>query len=147
MMGNKINQISPVNQINQITNAGTLKLQQASTQLQVQTNASAGIKTGAAKSSFADLLQQEVDRSQNVQFSRHAAQRVQERGIEMTENLLQDLNQAISKAREKGAKDVVVIGQQGAFIVNIPNNVVVTTMTSQEMKQNIFTNIDSAVLL
>ena len=65
----------------------------------------------------------------------------------MTDSLLSDLNQAVGKAREKGAKDVVVIGQQGAFIVNIPNNVVVTTMTSQEMKQNIFTNIDSAVLL
>ena len=42
---------------------------------------------------------------------------------------------------------MVVIGEQGAFIVNVPNNVVVTTMTNQEMKQNIFTNIDSAVLI
>ncbi len=72
---------------------------------------------------------------------------MEQRGIEVTDSLLNDLNQAVGKAREKGAKDVVVIGQQGAFIVNIPNNVVVTTMTSQEMKQNIFTNIDSAVLL
>lgn len=72
---------------------------------------------------------------------------MEQRGIEVTDSLLSDLNQAVGKAREKGAKDVVVIGQQGAFIVNIPNNVVVTTMTSQEMKQNIFTNIDSAVLL
>ncbi len=97
---------------------------------------------------FGILLQNAMeDDRQNVRFSRHAAARVQQRGIEMTDSLLSDLNQAVGKAREKGAKDVVVIGQQGAFIVNIPNNVVVTTMTSQEMKQNIFTNIDSAVLL
>ena len=88
-----------------------------------------------------------MEDSQKVRFSKHAAARVEQRGIEVTDNLLNDLNQAVGKAREKGAKDVVVIGQQGAFIVNIPNNIVVTTMTSQEMKQNIFTNIDSAVLL
>lgn len=96
---------------------------------------------------FGALLRNAMEDGQNVRFSKHAAARVEQRGIEVTDSLLKDLNQAVGKAREKGAKDVVVIGQQGAFIVNIPNNVVVTTMTSQEMKQNIFTNIDSAVLL
>ena len=96
---------------------------------------------------FGALLQNAMEDSQNVRFSKHAAARVEQRGIEVTDSLLKDLNQAVGKAREKGAKDVVVIGRQGAFIVNIPNNVVVTTMTSQEMKQNIFTNIDSAVLM
>lgn len=96
---------------------------------------------------FGALLRNAMEDDQNVRFSKHAAARVEQRGIEVTDSLLKDLNQAVGKAREKGAKDVVVIGQQGAFIVNIPNNVVVTTMTSQEMKQNIFTNIDSAVLL
>ena len=88
-----------------------------------------------------------MEDSDKVRFSKHAATRVEQRGIQVTESLLNDLNQAIGKAREKGAKDVVVIGEQGAFIVNVPNNVVVTTMTNQEMKQNIFTNIDSAVLI
>ena len=65
----------------------------------------------------------------------------------MTDTLLQNLNQAVKKAQEKGAKDVVVIGESGAFIVNVPNNIVVTTMSGAEMKDNIFTNIDSAVLM
>ena len=65
----------------------------------------------------------------------------------MTDSLLTDLNQAVAKAQEKGAKDVVVIGKSGAFIVNVPNNIVVTTMSGAEMKENIFTNIDSAVLI
>ena len=47
----------------------------------------------------------------------------------------------------KGARDVVIIGKDGAFIVNVPHNLVVTTMNGTEMKDNIFTNIDSAVLL
>ena len=124
--------------INQITNVGALSLQHASAQLQAQTQRN-GVQ-------FSELLQREADRT-SVHFSKHAAQRVQERGIQMTDSLLGDLNQADQKARDKGARDVVVIGQSGAFIVNIPNNVVVTTMSGTEMKDNIFTNIDSAVLM
>lgn len=126
--------------VNQITNAGTLKLQRAQTVLQPQGNTGSNVQ-------FADLLQKEVKGPQSVQFSKHAALRVQQRGIEMTEGLLSDLNQAVKKAQEKGARDVAVIGENGAFIVNVPNNVVITTMSGAEMKENIFTNIDSAVLI
>lgn len=126
--------MNKINQINQITNAGDLKLKHAAAQ------AEQGVQ-------FGEVLKQRIGSQQNVQFSKHAAQRVQQRGIEMTDGLMNDLNQAIQKAREKGAKDVVVIGEKGAFIVNVPNNVVVTTMSGTEMKENIFTNIDSAVLI
>ncbi len=101
---------------------------------------------GQCSSGFADALQEEFSRSK-VQFSKHAAQRMESRGVEMTPGLLQDLNSAVSKAREKGSRDVVVISSSGAFIVNVPNNTVITTMTGAEMKENIFTNIDSAVLI
>ena len=117
-----------------------LKLQSASLQLQKTADTTAGVQ-------FSDRLLQEAQKAQSVQFSKHAARRVQERGINMTDNLLNDLNQAVQKARAKGARDVVIIGESGAFIVNVPNNVVVTTMSGTEMKENIFTNIDSAVLM
>lgn len=128
-----------MNNVNQITNAGTLKLQHAQA-LQIGANTGNNVQ-------FADILQKESDKAQSVQFSKHAAQRVRQRGIEMTDTLMQNLNQAVKKAQEKGAKDVVVIGESGAFIVNVPNNIVVTTMSGAEMKENIFTNIDSAVLM
>ena len=70
-----------------------------------------------------------------------------ERNVELTPELAGSLKTAVEKARDKGAKDVVVIGSSSAFIVNVTNNTVVTTMNAQEMKNNIFTNIDSAVLL
>lgn len=130
-----------MSKINQITNAGALKLQHATAGLQTKPNVE---KTGVQ---FAELLQKEAGKVSSVQFSKHAALRVQERGIEMTDHLLADLNQAVQKAKAKGAKDVVIIGENGAFIVNVPNNVVVTTMSEREMKDNIFTNIDSAVLM
>lgn len=98
---------------------------------------------------FEKLLKEQLDHQEQpeLQFSKHAAARVEQRGIELNQSVLDGLRQAVDKARDKGARDVVVIGTQGAFIVNIPNNTVVTTMTPTEMKDNIFTNIDSAVLM
>ena len=65
----------------------------------------------------------------------------------MVSQMMSDLEPAVEVARKKGAKDVAIIGAQGVFIVNVPNNTVVTTMGQQDMKERVFTNIDSAVLL
>lgn len=97
-------------------------------------------------SGFQQAMQDELSRT-GLQFSKHAAERMVQRGVEMTPALAEDLSAAVEKARDKGAKDVVVIGTQSAFIVSVSNNTVITTMNAQEMKNNIFTNIDSAVLL
>lgn len=104
-------------------------------------------ETGA---SFETLLQEQLNKNgqaQGVQFSKHAQERVDQRGISLTESLLSDLNQAVEKARAKGARDVVIFDAKQAFIVNVPNNTVVTTISGNEMKNNVFTNIDSAVIL
>lgn len=95
---------------------------------------------------FQQAMQEELSRT-GLQFSKHAAERLTQRGVELTPTLTEELNTAVEKARNKGAKDVVVIGPQSAFIVSVTNNTVITTMNAQEMKNNIFTNIDSAVLL
>lgn len=97
--------------------------------------------------SFSQMLHSRIGGQEGLQFSRHAAERAAQRGIEMSDSFLNQLQSAVEKARQKGAKDVVVISEKGAFIVNVPNNTVVTTMSGNEMKENIFTNIDSAVLL
>lgn len=97
--------------------------------------------------SFSEMLHSRIGEKEGLHFSRHAAERANQRGIEMSDSFLNDLQSAVEKARLKGAKDVVIISERGAFIVNVPNNTVVTTMSGNEMKENIFTNIDSAVLM
>jgi len=98
------------------------------------------------KPDFGALYEKEIQKT-GLQFSKHAAMRMSERKVELTPELAGSLKTAVEQARDKGAKDVVVIGSSSAFIVNVTNNTVVTTMNAQEMKNNIFTNIDSAVLL
>lgn len=97
--------------------------------------------------SFEQILKNQIQENKELKFSKHAQERAQQRGIEVTPSLMSELEKAVDKAREKGAKDLAVIGQNEAFIVNVPNKVVITTMSYLELKNNIFTNIDSAVII
>ena len=101
--------------------------------------------TGERQTGLDELLQEKAKVGLN--FSKHAAKRLGERGISVDNQLMSDLEHAVEKKKKKGAKDVAIIGAQGVFIVNVPNNMVVTTMGQQDMKERVFTNIDSAVLL
>lgn len=100
-----------------------------------------------ASGSFDTMLRQEIQKTEGLQFSKHSKERIEQRGISLTDELMADLNAAAGKARLRGARDVVMIGQDAAFIVSVTNNMVVTAMNGEEMKDNIFTNIDSAVIL
>lgn len=105
------------------------------------------VKNESIKQDFSSILNEKLEKSNLLQFSKHSKERIEQRGIEITDTLIKQLNTAADVARTKGAKDVVMIGSDAAFIVNIPNNVIITAMNGNEMKNNIFTNIDSAVLL
>lgn len=102
-------------------------------------------QTGGNQVSFEKLLQESA--REGLNFSKHAAKRMNERGIAVDSQLMSNLEHAVEGARKKGARDVAVIGAQGVFIVNVPNNTVVTTMSQSDMKERVFTNIDSAVLM
>ena len=122
------------------------QLQQLQTEPLLHTKTQTTIPT--QENSFDQVLQQKLQQTQNqLQFSKHSQERIQQRGIEMTEDLLAQMNEAADSARQKGAKDVVMITQQAAFVVSVANNTVITAMNGNEMKQNIFTKIDGAVLL
>ncbi|HJD45356.1 MAG TPA: flagellar biosynthesis protein [Candidatus Mediterraneibacter norfolkensis] len=126
-------------QVGKVVSAQSLRIQHES-----------GIQ-GNSGTDFAACLREQAENSQSqagqIQFSRHAEQRMVQRGVSLSGDNIRDLTQAVERARLKGSKETVVIGKQGAFIVNVPNNIVVTTITEQEMRQNIFTNIDSAVFM
>lgn len=112
-------------------------------------------KTADAKPVFDAVLRQEsaakaagaAQPQQSVNFSKHALARAEERGIELTPVLLDRLASSVEKAQEKGATNILAFDDSRAFIINIPYSRVITTMSQAEMKENIFTNIDGAVLL
>jgi len=94
-----------------------------------------------------DLLQQRIREGKTINFSKHAMARAEERGIQLTPDLMDKLAGSVEKAQEKGATNILAFDAQQAFIINIPYGRVITTMSQEEMRENIFTNIDGAVLL
>ena len=95
---------------------------------------------------FVQILAQELN---GVQFSQHALQRLQERNIKLGQTELTKLNNAIDKASQKGAKESVVFMNNNnlALVVSIKNKTVITAMDGATIKDNVFTNIDSAVMI
>lgn len=107
-----------------------------------------GIQPGI---SFQNVLLQKtlqgVGQTQELKFSKHAAGRLSDRGIELSDSQMERLNDGVRRAGQKGIKDSLVIVDELAFIVNIPNRTVVTAMDSTETDDNVFTNINGAVIM
>lgn len=95
--------------------------------------------------SFEEILNQK--RTGEVKFSKHAGARLEARNINLTEEQLLRLNEGTKLAEEKGIKESLMIMDKMAFIVNIPNNTVVTALDTEATLNNVFTNIDGAVII
>jgi flagellar operon protein len=95
--------------------------------------------------SFADTLAQ-AGQSARLQFSKHALARVQRRGIELDAATLGRLSEGVGRAASKGSRDSLVLVDGTAFVVSVNNRTVITAVGSEHMKDNVFTNIDSAVI-
>ncbi len=113
-------------------------------QSQVQRVPETGLRT--AGGGFAAALQQELARA-DVQFSKHAMSRAEERGIEITPDLIDQIKGSMVRAQAKGATNILAMDTEKAFIINVPHARVITAITQDEMKDSVFTNIDGAVFL
>ena len=96
--------------------------------------------------SFEQVLQN-TQNSNEVRFSKHAASRLNDRNIELTSEQLERLKDGTKKAGEKGIQESLVLVDELAFIVNTKSNTVITAMDQSETKENVFTNIDGAVII
>lgn len=82
-----------------------------------------------------------------LKFSNHAVERMRSRGISFQPETMKDIEGAVKKAAAKGSKDTLILAGESALIVSVKNNTVVTVMDRQAMKDNVFTNIDSTVVI
>jgi len=113
-----------------------------------QTTAPQRVSRRQSGAPFGALLQQEIQRAEpSIAFSKHARTRAEERGIEVTPTLMDQLADSVERAQAKGATNILAFDATRAFIINVPHGRVITTMSQEEMQENIFTNIDGAVLL
>lgn len=95
-----------------------------------------------AGKSFQEILDGKV-----LRFSHHAEVRLKQRGIELKPEQMVKIESAIDRAAAKGAKDSLLIMNDLALIVNVKSRTIITAMDGAQLKDNIFTQIDSAVVV
>jgi len=101
----------------------------------------------APNQSFDSILQQQISQQTEVKFSKHALERLQARNIKLTSEDITKINNAVNKAAEKGVKEALIIMGNTALVTSIKNKTVITAATEESLKNNVFTNIDGAVII
>lgn len=102
------------------------------------------VKQNESTGKFKDLFNEKIE--SGVIFSKHANERIIERNIDVSPDVTEKLNEAAEQAKDKGLKNVLVMIDNQAFIISTMQNKVITAINSQDLKENIFTNIDGAVI-
>jgi len=96
--------------------------------------------------SFRDVLR-DAGRAQDVKFSAHAAERLRTRRIPVTGEQQRRLSAALDTAAGKGARESLVLIDEMALVVSVPNRTVITVARQADLADRVFTGIDSAVVL
>ncbi|MEM1485260.1 TIGR02530 family flagellar biosynthesis protein [Oscillospiraceae bacterium PP1C4] len=97
--------------------------------------------------SFQQMLKEQISRNSNLTFSKHAVSRMVERNVDLTDSSIARLNEGVRIAEEKGLNDTLILVDRTAFIVNIKNGTVITTVNQNDSERNVFTNIDGTVII
>lgn len=103
-------------------------------------------KRDVLEQGFDKILQQKLGEKE-LKISHHAQMRMNTRNIHLTKQEMQKLNDAVDKADQKGVKESLVLMNDLAFVVSVKNRIVITAMDEPSIKENVFTNIDGAIVL
>ena len=96
---------------------------------------------------FKSALDRAVSQSKDVHFSAHARARLHSRGGESNETRLNALSEAIDKADAKGARESLILSDEAAYVVSVKNRTIITAFDRDNLRDGVFTSIDSAVVL
>lgn len=104
----------------------------------------AGAGKTAQQVSFQQMLS---DKLNGLDFSQHAQERMKSRNIQLSTEEMQQLSDTVDKMAQKGARESLIYLNDAAFVISVKNRTVITAMDGASAKENIFTNIDSAVII
>ena len=89
----------------------------------------------------------DIKSSKGLKFSKHAGERLEQRDIRLSDEQMTRLEEGTEKAILKGINESLVIVDDLSFIVNTRNRTVITAMDQNNNEDNIYTNIDGAVII
>lgn len=103
--------------------------------------------TGQGTVAFEQVLQQQLQTPPTVKLSAHAAARLRESRRQLTPQEMSRISQAVDQVKAKGGRESLFLIDNLALVVSVPNRTVITAVSGERMRENVFTNIDSAVIL
>jgi len=98
-------------------------------------------------SSFSEILAERIRANTGINFTKHAIERVTQRNVDIDSARMERLNEGVRLASQKGLGETLILIDQTAFIVNAKSNTVITTVSGNDLKGNVFSNIDGAVII
>lgn len=103
-------------------------------------------KTTPLGETFAEVLDRVTESGSRVTFTGHAMKRLEDRNINFDEGALARLEEAIDRAGAKGSRESLILDGDAAYVVNIQKRTVITAVDQLELRDRVFTQIDSTVL-
>lgn len=104
-------------------------------------------QSSKSSSSFEEILGKNINDNESFVISSHAAERLKQRNISFDESDMKSINEGINRAEEKGAKESLILYKDTALIASIKNRTIITAVDKESSKGNVFTNVDSVVIL
>lgn len=99
-----------------------------------------------SNTNFQEILDKSLNK-ENLKISKHAEERLKERNINLTNDQIDRVKMGVAKAEEKGVKESLMLVDDFALVVSVKNKTVITAVANNELKNNVFTNIDGAVII
>lgn len=132
-----------------IPNVGAIQPKPAGSEAPLPKGADGGAFEKALRGTLAPKPGIEAPKPENttLKFSAHALDRIKDRSIAMDDNLKSKLEKAVDTAAKKGSKESLILSDNAAFIVSVRNKTVITVLDRNQMSGNVFTNIDSTVVI
>lgn len=98
------------------------------------------------KIEFKDILEKEINKNNSFNISKHAQQRLKDRNIILDDEDMKAINDGLNLAQKKGSQDSLILYKDVAFVASVKNRTIITAVEKNN-EDNVFTNIDSVVLI
>ncbi|GKX65493.1 TIGR02530 family flagellar biosynthesis protein [Inconstantimicrobium mannanitabidum] len=124
------------------------KINVGSTQQGIDSVSGKNLNQKVKDANFSELLKNEISKtSHNAGYtiSNHAAERL--KGVQFSSEDYNSIATGLEKAREKGSKNTLMLYKNMAIVASVENNTIITAIDNERAKDNVFTNIDSVVIL
>lgn len=113
---------------------------------EIPDNTSTNNRENKDKVKFKDILKEERIKNQSdYTISKHAAERLNT--LDFTPEDMETIGKGFKMAEDKGSKNSVMLYKDVALIASIENKTLITAVEKERSKENVFTNVDSVVLL